>query len=640
MALLLALLVQAQDPAEPKKADALAPLVARFQAEKQRPAPVRLATLAAIAGLGTDASLDFLEQVVKEDKDGAVRSGALQYLGLSPAERSVKFLAAFAADKTADLMLRRTALDGLTATATKEGFELCRVLIREQSEIRLVAWSAFSRYPLERTEALWRQGLGDTDPLVKGLAFAALAPLKDLKLQEMAKTDLLNPDAMPFVKYGAVAVLKAADGIANARVLLAAAASSDATLRRLLAEALGANTDDKTPDLVYAALRQADANVRSVAARALGKLRDEKASSRLSEPLKDKVPEVRQAALESVAERKDKSSEAVLQREAQRSDEDLAAPAILLLSGFPSEATKALLLKLAGNAKPGIMIPALEALGEMNVPEGLAAFEKALKSKDWPVRVTAARAVARAKSKEAIDLLVDRLDKEEGRMLAELVEVLRGLTGKTFGYAPGQWKEWWTLNREGFDFAKAAADAAAFAAGGSPGATTYHGVPILSTRIIFILDISGSMSSELGKESRMDLAKKELGRTLGVLSSEARINLIFFDDRIEPWRKSLQPLKPNLKEAQAVVAQLKPRGRTNIFDALELAFLHKDVDTIFLLSDGEPTDGRIVEPADILREIARQNRTRKIAIHSISYGPSPFMKLLAEQNGGQYVEIR
>jgi hypothetical protein len=360
---------------------------------------------------------------------------------------------------------------------------------------------------------------------------------------------------------------------------------------------------------------------------------------RLSEPLRDKLPDVRLSALEAVAERRDKSSETILQREAQRSDDELAGPAILLLAGYPTESTKSLLIKLSGNAKPGILIPALEALGEMDVPEGLAAFEKALKARDWPVRVTAARALGKAKRKESIDLLVERLDKEEGRMLSELVDVLRALTGKPFGYAPGQWKEWWTLNREGFDFAKAAADLVA-SQGAGPGGTTYHGVPILSKRVVFIVDISGSMSAPLGESSRMELAKKELARTLGVMAADCHINMIFFDDVIEPWRKMLVPLKANLKEAQVVVARLQPRGRTNIFDSLELAFLHKDADTIFLLSDGDPTDGRMVEPEDIYREIRRINRLRKIAIHTISFGPSPFMKTLAEQNGGQYVEIR
>jgi HEAT repeat protein len=468
------------------------------------------------------------------------------------------------------------------------------------------------------------------------MALMALAPLKELKLQETAVQALRNPSEEPLVKYGAVAVLKAADGIANCRVLMAAAATTDTTLRRLLADALGANSDDKAPDVIYQGLRSPDPNVRLVAARSLGTLKHEKAMDRLSEPLKDKAPEVRQAALEAVAERKDKRSEATLQREAQKSDEDSSAAAIALLPQYPSEETRKLLLKLAAHYKNSVAIPALDALGELRIPEALPVFDKAVKSKDWPVRVTAMRGLSKLKAKESVDLLVDRIAQEEGRMLAECADALRALTGKSFGYAPGAWKEWWTNNRETFLFPDAVA-----AATNAPGTTTYHGIPVLSTRMVFCVDISGSMTAEAaGGETRMEQAKRELSRTLGSLSKDATLNLIFFDDRIEPWHKQLVSVKQHLAVAQAIVKGLEPRGQTNIFDPLELAFQHKDVDTIYLLSDGEPSHGRVVEPGDILREVKRLNRLRQVVIHTISFGPSPFMKSLAEQNGGQYVEIR
>ena len=34
------------------------------------------------------------------------------------------------------------------------------------------------------------------------------------------------------------------------------------------------------------------------------------------------------------------------------------------------------------------------------------------------------------------------------------------------------------------------------------------------------------------------------------------------------------------------------------------------------------------------------NRLRQIVIHTISFGSSKFMKALADQNGGRYVEIK
>jgi len=464
----------------------------------------------------------------------------------------------------------------------------------------------------------------------------ALAPLKEVKLQDVARAALVSADGEPLLKYASVSVLQAAGGVASTRVFITAAVTTDPTLRRLLAEALGSMTDDKSATEIFAALRSPDPGIRAVMARALGRLKHAQAADRLSEPLKDKVLEVRAAALESVAERKDRSAESVLHREAQSSNEESAGVAIGLLPGFPSEATLQLLLKLAGQYKPGLAIPALEALGELRAAEAIPVFEKALKAKDWPVRVASIRALARLHRKESVDLLVERIDKEEGRMLAEIVDALRGLTGKPFGYAPVQWKEWWVSAKEDF----APPDKAAALLSSQAGMTTYHGVPVLSNRIVFLLDISGSMSEPSGSETRMDQAKKELQRVLSQLGSGAQVNMVFFDERIEPWKKGLVPIKANLKEAHAVVQKLAPRGQTNIFDSLEVAFAHKEADTIYLLSDGDPSNGRVIDPDDILREVRKLNRLRQIVIHTISFGSSRFMRELAAENGGQYVEIR
>jgi hypothetical protein len=295
-----------------------------------------------------------------------------------------------------------------------------------------------------------------------------------------------------------------------------------------------------------------------------------------------------------------------------------------------------LLLKLAGGSKPGVAIPALDALGDLHPAEAFPVFEKALKAKEWPLRVSAVRGLTKTRKRESIDLLVDRLDKEEGRMLAEIVDALHTLTGKPFGYAPGQWKEWWAGVKEDFILPEKAQAVISSQAG----MTTYHGVPVLSNRMVFLVDISGSMSEATGSESRMDQSKKELLRVLGQLGKDAQVNMVFFDDRVEPWRKMLVPIRPNLKEAQALVSKIAPRGSTNIFDALETAFAHKEADTIYLLSDGAPTNGRIIDEDDILKEVRKMNRLRQIVIHTISFGSSAFMKSLATQNGGQYVEIK
>ncbi|MEI2784987.1 MAG: hypothetical protein V9E82_04690 [Candidatus Nanopelagicales bacterium] len=70
--------------------------------------------------------------------------------------------------------------------------------------------------------------------------------------------------------------------------------------------------------------------------------------------------------------------------------------------------------------------------------------------------------------------------------------------------------------------------------------------------------------------------------------------------------------------------------------------LDSTVDTIYLLTDGEPSAGRIVAPDDIVDEVKRWNRSRQIVIHCIGLGivhlgPS---KQLAEQSGGSYRYVK
>ena len=65
------------------------------------------------------------------------------------------------------------------------------------------------------------------------------------------------------------------------------------------------------------------------------------------------------------------------------------------------------------------------------------------------------------------------------------------------------------------------------------------------------------------------------------------------------------------------------------------------VDTIFFLSDGDPTVGKLVDKADIRRAVVRVNEVRKVTLHTIAIGDfqKDFMNALAEENGGVYVDL-
>lgn len=618
--------------------DPIEALRAKFEAERSHPAVRRVATLTAAAAFDSDPAVEFLAEVFDKETDEAVRAGAVKALATCSVEPAVEKLVAIGRDVDEKLPHRSTALRSLMEGQRDEGLALARKVFREPGDLRWDAYLLLHYYPLKKTEVLWRAALDDLEPFLRGRALLMLAPLKDARLINRSRASLENRFAEPYEQYGAVEVCRVAGGPAIAQLFLKLAITDDPVLFDLLASALGTLEDAASAKLIFTSLRNRIPRIREMAARSLGSLPHAEAMRRLTGPLRDKNAAVKAAALEAVAERKDPGSEKILRREATRADADLSAVAIGLLSNYPSEDTIKLLLKLATAYKTTTSIPALDALAEMKTPEALPAYRKAIQNRQWPVRVCAIRGLGSIKDKEAIDLLVARMEREHGRLLAECVGSLQLLTGKQLGPVARSWKAWWEANRETFTFTEGG-PAAKGKGGGTAGTTTYYGVPILSDRIVFCLDRSGSMSAPSGKGNRLDQAKEKLIEVLSALGKEAKVNVIFFDDQVIRWQNSLVSIKTNLRRALRLVSTVEPRGSTNIFDTLDVAFQDSDVDTIYLLSDGGPTDGKFIDPLDILREIRRRNRFRKIVIHTISVGASPLMKALAESNDGRYVEI-
>ncbi|MCA9002886.1 MAG: hypothetical protein KDB61_13260, partial [Planctomycetes bacterium] len=65
-----------------------------------------------------------------------------------------------------------------------------------------------------------------------------------------------------------------------------------------------------------------------------------------------------------------------------------------------------------------------------------------------------------------------------------------------------------------------------------------------------------------------------------------------------------------------------------------------DVDTILVLSDGEPSVGDLIDPGAIREDIQARNRERNIRIHTIALGGSlKILEWLAEDSGGRFVQI-
>jgi hypothetical protein len=119
----------------------------------------------------------------------------------------------------------------------------------------------------------------------------------------------------------------------------------------------------------------------------------------------------------------------------------------------------------------------------------------------------------------------------------------------------------------------------------------------------------------------------------------------------------------NKRRALGKVAALAPETSTNVYDTLEFAFAlagrggreersgdlpTETIDTIFFLTDGLPTTGKVVDPEQIVAHVTDWNRELKLKIHTIGVGLSSipekpqekaraFLQQLAAGNGGQCV---
>ncbi|MEO6711747.1 MAG: hypothetical protein ABI054_06880, partial [Planctomycetota bacterium] len=309
------------------------------------------------------------------------------------------------------------------------------------------------------------------------------------------------------------------------------------------------------------------------------------------------------------------------------------------------------------------------------------------------VRASAIAALGKVRSLDSIEPLIARLTIEEGRLRADIGAALDSITGKTLGDRLEQWQSFWTNYKGKFKLptdaeltalrAKQKESREKYKPSGPT--TTYHGIDTPSRSILFVIDVSGSMENLVVEKERfldggypsmmrIDIVKTELARTIDRLEPYVKFNILKFGTEVVPWKKelvpanalnktagrkwamALEPLGGSSKEDLATVgltgsANLEA-GKTNTFgalsDALGLAgrgMKDKDyevaVDTVFFLSDGRPSHGLYVDPEDILREIRSANQLRKVVLHTIAIGEfqKDFMKRLAEENGGVFVDL-
>ena len=273
-----------------------------------------------------------------------------------------------------------------------------------------------------------------------------------------------------------------------------------------------------------------------------------------------------------------------------------------------------------------------------------------------------------------------------GTLMSSAHGALVELTGFYAGVRePAKWRAWWESVKESFVLPPAGDEKAVAKKEGTV-AQGFFGIPVSGNRVVFVVDVSGSMQwpyesttfsgkatdNKSGFETRYERAKKELMKAVEGMTPDSKFNVVFFSADATVWKKKLVwANKRNRDAIRAHLERVEVIGGTALYDGMNAAMQIKLakkkespygslVDEIFLLSDGSPTLGTITNTEKILEVIRTWNNGAQVRVNTIFIGdeeidrvyappnsirrlpgnmpPDEFMRKLAKQNDGTFVE--
>lgn len=467
--------------------------------------------------------------------------------------------------------------------------------------------------------------LTDKEPPIIEAVVMALAKMKDKPLIKWFVEQTIGPaQSNPAVKANACWALSFIKFEEATQPLVKALADNDPRVSIKVMEAMAPLAPANSySDVVAKKLSHSDAEVRYVAARTIAVMKSPKVFDTLVKKMNESNAEVRAALIAAIAvvEKPDKS--------------------------LPR------LVRALKDTAPEVKISAVESLFGIDEEQAIKLLPELINDRDWPVRASVIHALSKIRKKESVHPLITRLPKETGRLRYDIVQALKNLTGQSLGYDAKNWETWYKANEENIEVKKEpsriADDPNQFA---TIAVSRFFEIPIFGENIVFIIDFSGSMKTEdkeAGKR-RIDIARAQLAEALKKFTPKMKFNIILMSTEATKIKKrrvtpGLLPATDQNKqkgldfvnEAWDKLEDIR-RGRGDMYDALMEAFAEKEVDTVFIISDGNPTYGQFVVPENILQNLIRHNCFRKIMINTIVTGGNQtgerLMRNIAGQSGG------
>ncbi|MHC4959896.1 MAG: VWA domain-containing protein [Planctomycetota bacterium] len=343
---------------------------------------------------------------------------------------------------------------------------------------------------------------------------------------------------------------------------------------------------------------------------------------------------------------------------------ELRAKIAEILTAAPDAAPEPVLAALKRERDPGVKAALLIAVSRLEKarPAG-AVVAGYVSDPSERVRLAATRALERMHVVEGVEPLIAQLGKEEGLTQAAMARALESMTGKKFGTHPDSWRKWWDGQQS--KLLGGGLPPRPEERGREPGAFEgkghFYGIPQVSLKIIYIIDVSGSMKKVVDGKTRLEGCKTELSRAISQLPRLAQFNVVLYNHEVKVWKDRMVvagPLKKggksNKEAAREFYKKALPVSSTNIYDALRRAFevvgegakkrkRPLAADTIYMLTDGSPTtpDGKMDDTEKILEGVRKWNALGRVTIHTIGIGKDlnrTFLEQLARENNGRFIE--
>ncbi len=385
-------------------------------------------------------------------------------------------------------------------------------------------------------------------------------------------------------------------------------------------------------------------------AEAFGRFPRSPEPEQLEKALASKDADVRRSLLWSVerlAARQELSArdgglvDAVRDLTRKEKDPRVKAQAVSALGALDPNAIQQLALEYVLAKEPEVRAAVAEMLRYLPLARLAPSYQWTRKDPAPIVRMYGYDALAPRAEKEAMRLLAAGLEEEPSlRLRWRIVGQLRAASGLKHGLDPRPWKLWAEELEDGWRRASG---------GDGPDeeeqvTSSFAGLPILSDRLSFLIDFSGSMWTEREGKTRKQRVDEELRAALERLEADTSFNVFAFTAAVRAWKGSLTAAKEkDVRKALGWFEGLKDQGTGDYWAAMMAAAADPEVDTLILLGDGAPSGGARWN-VELIRDLWRhENRYRGIAVDMVMVGAGGRLKglwtELCEGCGGRLIEV-